>query len=138
MRSHGLPSFPAPQVVTTGGEHGIRQALPPSVAESPAFGAARRACAGILPPPGADGVQTPQALHQQELGLLSFARCMRSRGVTGFPDPDAQGQITSERLATAGIDVHAHSVIDAAVTCVPASHGFVSKASIANAVSQGG
>lgn len=139
MRRHGVPNYPNPQPVTNGGEQGIRQDLPPGMTGSPAFVAADKDCAGILPmPQNPDSAQNAQARHERELGLLAFADCMRSHGVSNFPDPTAQGQITDETLAAAGINIHLPYVIHAAVTCIPASHGVVSKAVIAHSESQSG
>jgi hypothetical protein len=139
MRQHGVPSYPDPHLVTHDGEHGIAQDLPPGMIQSPAFQTADRKCAGILPlPKNADSGQSGQARAQHELGLLSFARCMRSHGVSSFPDPNSQGQINVDTLAADGVNIHLPYVINAAVACIPASHGVVSKSVIANAESQGG
>jgi hypothetical protein len=136
MRRHGIP-VPDPQVTNHGGSQSIRQVV--RVANSPAFKAAQKACAGILPGPQNDNpTQTAQQRHRRLLGRLSFARCMRSHGVTSFPDPDAQGQISEQALANARIDVHLPSVLQAAETCIPASHGAVTRAAIAQAVNPGG
>lgn len=137
MRSHGVPSYPDPVVVSHGNEQGIKQTLSPGTVNSATFAAADRACAGILPMPR-DSAESVQMRRQREIGLLSFARCMRANGVPNFPDPSAQGQITAQALANAGIDVHMRYVIDAAVKCIPQSHGVLTRAAIANAVSRGG
>lgn len=136
MRRHGVPAYPDPRPVDHNGEQGIKQDLPPGMISSPAFQLADRACAGILPLP--QNEQNAQGNRQHELGLLAFARCMRSHGVSNFPDPNAQGQITDEAVAAAGIDVHLHYVTSAAVACIPSSHGAVSRAVIAQAVNQAG
>lgn len=136
MRRHGVPAYPDPQPVNHDGEQGIKQDLPAGMIGSPAFQTADRDCAGILPLP--QNEQNAQGNRQHELGLLAFARCMRSHGVSSFPDPDAQGQITDQAVAAAGIDVHLHYVTSAAVACIPFSHGTVSQATIARAVNQAG
>jgi hypothetical protein len=139
MRQHGVPSFPDPQPVTNDGGPGLRQDLPPGLKGSPAFETARKDCAGILPEiNNSDSGENAQAGHQRELGLLSFADCMRSHGVSNFPDPNTQGQISVETLAADGVNIHLPYVINAAVACIPASHGVVSRSVIAHAESQGG
>ena len=139
MRQHGVPAYPDPQPVSHNGEQGIRQDLPPGMANSPAFKTADRACFGILPyVKSADAGQSAQGQQQRELGLLAFAQCMRSHGVSNFPDPNTQGQISVSSLAGDGVDIHLPYVINAAVACIPASHGVVSRSVIANAESQSG
>jgi hypothetical protein len=133
MRQHGIPDFPDPHVTTNGGQTEITQVAQAS--SSRTFQAAQKACAAIMPgPQNPNPAQTAQQRHQHMLGLLSFARCMRAHGVSGFPDPNAQGRISREMLASAGVDIHAPSVIRTAMTCIPASHGTVTRAAVANAV----
>jgi hypothetical protein len=69
-------------------------------------------------------------------GKLSFARCMRSRGITAFPDPTRQGQYTLSMVTAAGVDIHAPAVKAAAMACIPASQGTVSAADIQRATAQ--
>lgn len=80
MRSHGVTGFPDPSA--GGGIHiqsgsGINPF-------SPAFRAAQAACRRLAPfGPGAN--QHPSA--QQIAATRQISECMRSHGVTGFPDP---------------------------------------------------
>lgn len=136
MRQHGVP-VPDPQVSNHGGNQSVRmEAVSPN---SPVGKAAQKACAGILPAPQNENpTQIAQQRRQRALGLLSFARCMRAHGVTSFPDPDAQGQINEQALANARIDVHQPSVFQAAETCIPASHGALTRAALAQAANRGG
>jgi hypothetical protein len=83
MRSHGVPDFPDP---TSRG--GVPKVTPQQVGVSDSrFEVAQRACAHLLQPTQA---QVPQIMT----GMLNFARCMRSHGVPGWPDPstDRNGQ----------------------------------------------
>jgi hypothetical protein len=34
--------------------------------------------------------------------ILAFAKCLRSHGVTNFPDPTSQGQLTLEMVNAVG------------------------------------
>jgi hypothetical protein len=98
MRSHGLPSYPDPQV-SESGSHGSIKLSPGSLARTPAFRPASRACGHLLPDGGAPAATSPQAQAQD----VEYADCMRSHGVPGFPDPDHDGVFT----LPAGIDQQA-------------------------------
>jgi hypothetical protein len=77
MRAHGVTNFPDP-----GSDGGISinsmSGLDPN---SPAFQTAQKACQGLLPKP------SPQQIQQAEQNALKFSECMRSHGVSNFPDP---------------------------------------------------
>ncbi len=79
MRSHGVSNFPDP---TPGG--GIQFSASVGINPfSPAFKGAQQACGRLLP----GGLVPGKASAQQKARLLALARCMRTHGVTGFPDP---------------------------------------------------
>jgi hypothetical protein len=116
MRSHGVPNFPDPG---TNGQ--VPKADPQALGVSvPRLQAAQRTCQHLYPGNSAalsanslrqcyESDVCPQALVQQALAAgLRFARCMRSHGVSNWPDPitDSQGR----------------PVFDIAV---PGEHGFV-------------
>jgi hypothetical protein len=73
MRSHGITSFPDP------GPSGPQMT---PVSSSPAFVAAQKACGAG---PGGPGPVHPT--EAQKLQAFTFAKCMRSHGVSHFPDP---------------------------------------------------
>jgi hypothetical protein len=80
MRSHGVPNFPDPN-----GSGGINIAAGSGLNPfSPAFEAARSACARFLPNGGL-GNQHPSARAMAQARQTS--ECMRAHGVTDFPDP---------------------------------------------------
>ena len=85
MRSHGLPDFPDPnsQGVIEGksssASGGNANDLNPN---SPTYQAAQKACQKY-----ASGGTTPADQAQQLTQALKYAACMRSHGVTNFPDP---------------------------------------------------
>jgi hypothetical protein len=137
MRQHGVADFPDPRVTSSPGQQRIAIHVPPD-AHTVQFAAAQKACRGIMPGPS-NGDLAAQAQQQRvhKQGLLSFARCVRQHGITNFPDPDAQGQLSQQMLSTAGIDVHAPSVLAAARACIPASAGQVNAAAIAAAENGG-
>jgi hypothetical protein len=83
MRSHGVPNFPDPDSSGALPKVGPQQ-LGVSSSE---FEAAQNACAPLLRPSDAQVLATLS-------GMRDFARCMRSHGVTDWPDPttDTSGQ----------------------------------------------
>lgn len=85
MRSHGITDFPDP---SGKGELAI-QAHPGSDLnpKNPQFAAADRACKPLLPNHG----QPPPGVKQ---AVLKYAQCMRSHGISDFPDPQANGSLT--------------------------------------------
>lgn len=98
MRSHGVPDFPDPGAgggLSIGGT-GINPF-------SPSFKAAQASCGKLLP---GGGPGSRQATEQQKEQLLAVSECMRSHGVSGFPDPTTkpptgqQGYSLMEGLAS--------------------------------------
>jgi hypothetical protein len=82
MRSHGVPNFPDP-----GPGGGIQ--IPAGSAvnpQSPAFQSAQNTCFKLLP---GGGPPRGQASEQRKRMMLRLAQCMRSHGLTTFPDPTA-------------------------------------------------
>jgi hypothetical protein len=63
---------------------------------------------------------------------------MRSHGVSRFPDPTAQGELTVAMVQAQGIDVHSPAVLHAVQTCLPASHGALTAAKVRAAISNAG
>jgi hypothetical protein len=135
MRSNGVSNFPDPKVSIGPGHASVGMIVSRSVVSSPRFQAAQKACRGIMPDPSP--AQIAQQQRHEEQGKLAFARCMRARGVSGFPDPTLQGQITPAMLAKGGVDIHAPAVLAAAKSCVSASNGVITAADIQRAESGG-
>jgi hypothetical protein len=133
IRDHGVPDFPDPQVTTTpgGGGVSVRQAVPAGAVGSPKFKAAQAACKGTVPAPGSGG-SGGQGPSKQ--AFLAFARCLRGHGISGFPDPNAQGQLTLQMISASGVDLNAPSFLTAAKACVGVTHGAITMADIAEAV----
>jgi hypothetical protein len=131
MRDHGVSNFPDPKVSTNGSGTQIAIHVVAN-AQSPQFIAAQKACRGLMPQPSPAEVAAQQRAHMA--GLLSFARCLRAHGLTSFPDPNSQGQLTPEMIQASGINLHAPNVLPAAKACIPASHGVVNGAAVAHAI----
>jgi hypothetical protein len=132
IREHGISDFPDPHVTTTAGGGSISQAVPESAAGSPQFKAAQKACRAILPAPGGPNSGDDQA-HRQV--LLAFARCLRSHGLAGFPDPSHDGQLTLQMITAAGIDVRSSQFVHAGDACVGVTHGEITPALVRAAAS---
>ncbi len=79
MRSHGVPNFPDPdaqgKIVASGLDTG-----------SSTFHAAANGCRHLLPN---GGQPTPAEQAQALAEALKFSQCMRSRGISWFPDPQS-------------------------------------------------
>jgi hypothetical protein len=134
MRSSGVPSFPDPQRV---GGAGLKLTIVQGDA-SPQFQAAMRTCHHLLPSGGAGSAESAQQTRTRVADGLSFARCMRGHGVSRFPDPTAQGQLTVEMVQAQGIDIHSPVVLQAVQACLPASHGMLTPARVREALNNAG
>src|SRR5262245_65417247 len=115
MRSHGVPNFPDPSTIAPRALKAIAQHL---AANNPRFTAATRACNHLLPN---GGPQEPAQSRTQLADELSFARCMRSHGVTRFPDPTARAGLSVEMVQAQAIDLHSLPVLRVLRACLPAS-----------------
>ena len=136
MRSNGMPNFPDPQHFVGGN---VKLTIHQLGASSPQFQTALSACNHLLPRNGGSGSQeTAQQIRTKVADGRSFARCMRSHGVSGFPDPTAQGDLTVEMVQAQGIDVHSPAVLQAVQKCLSASHGALTAAKVRAAINNAG
>jgi hypothetical protein len=135
MRSHGVPNFPDPD---SSGEIPKIQVVAASKANRNRFIAAQTACIHLAPNGSLARQQTAQEKRTQLADELSFANCMRSHGVAGFPDPTAQGDLSVARVRAAGIDVHSPTILRTVQTCLPASHGALTAAKVREAIANAG
>jgi hypothetical protein len=134
MRSHGVSDFPDPD---SSGTFAADQLKSLTTGKSQ-LRAATSACAHLLPGGLAGLVSAPQQSARQKAAQLaaelSFARCMRRRGVSRFPDPSAQGSLSLAMVEAGGIDVHSPAVLRVVRACLPASHGWLTPARVAEAL----
>jgi hypothetical protein len=128
MRGHGVPNFPDPHVSISGNHGSVGFAVNPSETGSPKWGSAQKTCSKILPAP--TGNKSARHDGPSKQVLLAFARCMRSKGIHDFPDPDAQGQLPLPTVVAAGVDIHSRQFLDAATSCVGVTHGAITAAQI--------
>ena len=111
MRSHGAPNWPDPnnqgQFFKTAAD-GAKFRAPAS---------AYKACVPLLPD---HGQITPAVQHQVTVLALKFAGCMRSHGITNYPDPVEHA--TNIQLGPgpdSGIDTNSPRYKAAQKACVP-------------------
>lgn len=134
MRTHGIPNWPDP---TSNGVFDKTKLQQLGINPSRVRAIEDRDCSHILP----NGPAPQQLAAQARIRLadeLSFARCMRSHGVSRFPDPTAQGDLSVEMVQAAGIDVHSAAVLHVVQTCLPASHGGLTVAKVEEAIANAG
>jgi hypothetical protein len=136
MRNHGVSNFPDPKVSSSGpGDTAIAMVVPKTFSSEPGFSSAIKACRGILPGPGnGNPAEVAQQQQQHKQVLLAFAKCLRMHGLTNFPDPSSQGQLTVEMIQQAGVDLHAPDVLPAARACIGVTHGAITWADVERAV----
>jgi hypothetical protein len=110
MRSHGVTNYPDPTLSGNGGQASGN--LPKSInTNSSTFQAAEQACQKYQPTNNAgSGQQGPNPAAR-----LKFAECMRSHGVTNFPDPSSNGETVLP--SGSGIDVQSPTYQAAAGAC---------------------
>lgn len=131
MRRHGVPNFPDPHVSVSAGSTRISQMAPASAVSLPKFKTAQKTCGKILPGPG-----SASASHGGPSGavLLAFARCLRSHGLSGFPDPGRDGRLTSQMITAAGVDLRSPVFLSAAKACIGVTHGAITPNDIRAAI----
>ena len=130
VRSHGVPSFPDPQRYVGGN---VKLTIHQLSGDNPRLRTALNDCGYLLPSRGGSP-DTAQQTRRQLEDELSFARCMRSHGVSRFPDPSAHGGLTVEMVQAQGIDVHSPAVLHVVQVCIPASHGGLTLAKVRESI----
>ena len=119
MRTHGVSDFPD---ANRGGA--IPKETPQQLGVSASrLQAAVNACRHLIP---AAGQPTQAALQRSWLDFRTFARCMRRRGVTGWPDPTPypnHPERPTFALQTTGLVLSSPRVARVIRACVPLLHG---------------
>jgi hypothetical protein len=98
MRAHGLTNFPDPTQGAGGvGFNGISQTpgidaltVDGITFAGPAWDAARKTCQKYLPAGGRPG---PKLTQGEMATRVARSECMRTHGVTNFPDPNTRGGV---------------------------------------------
>jgi len=111
VRAHGVPNFPDPggngQIPELAAKSAFRE-----VSDSRA-GAASNACANLYPV----GQGSPTLTAQEQQDYLRAAACMRSHGITNFPDPTFPGGHVNLPRIPSSIDTKSRPFTQAAQTC---------------------
>jgi hypothetical protein len=110
VRAHGVPNFPDPGSSGQLSKEAVVSALR-AVSNSRAE-AATGACASLNPA----GQENPILTAQEQQDYLRAAACMRSRGITGFPDPTFPGGRLNLQIPSS-IDTTSRQFNQAAQTC---------------------
>jgi hypothetical protein len=110
VRSHGVPGFPDPDSSGQIPKEAVIRALS-GVSDSRAM-AATNACESLNP--AGQGGPTLTAHEQQD--YLRAAACMRSHGITKFPDPTFPGGRVNLSIPSS-IDTKSRQFTQAAQTC---------------------
>lgn len=113
MRSHGITNFPDP--ASNGGiPKETSQQL--GVSDSQ-LGAAQSVCRRLVPGRSLSGQASQTVTVQQQQDYLNVAACMRSHGITNFPDPVfPSGSVEFPNL-THTVDVHSPQFTQAYHAC---------------------
>jgi hypothetical protein len=114
MRSHGVSNFPDP---TTGSNGQAQVQITPGTSgidpNSPAYQAAYRACQSLLPAGKTSGGSVSSTVRAE---YLRYAGCMRSHGISNYPDPTFNGN--SVNLGNlSGIDTNSPQYQSASNAC---------------------
>ena len=110
MRAHGVPDFPDPGSSGQLSKQAVVSALQ-GVSNSRAE-AATGACARLNPA----GQENPILTAQEQQDYLRAAACMRSHGITGFPDPTFPGGRSNLQIPSS-IDTTSRKFTQAEQTC---------------------
>jgi hypothetical protein len=99
MRAHGISDFPDPN---SSGEIALN-AQPGSDIDpnNPTFQAADRTCKPLMP--AATGAASPEKIKAAN---LRYARCMRSHGISDFPDPRPDGTLQVQNQPGGDLDAN--------------------------------
>jgi hypothetical protein len=127
MRRHGVAGLPSPVSSPAAFKHSFQTT-------TPVYTAGLGVCQHLIP--GQQNNSNGGSAHsrKQIQGMLAFARCIRARGFTHFPDPTSTGQLDREMLARAGIDLHQPAIVRAADACTSVTHGQITRAIVARFV----
>jgi len=129
LHSHGVEGLPNPVAAPGAFKHSF-------TTTSPTVTAAMNRC-GHLVPGQENQAQTPAHTQEQIDAMLAFARCIRGHGFSRFPDPTANGSVSHEMLARAGIDLHQPAIAQAADRCTSVTHGLLTRVDVARFIAGG-
>ncbi len=116
MRSHGITDFPDPTVQDNAHGKGVGFSMPSGVdPHSVKFQSASKTCQKQT---GFGHISAAQ-LQQGMNAMLKYAECMRSHGITNFPDPFENSHQIGFNTSGTGIDQNSPRFKAANKTCQP-------------------
>lgn len=118
MRAHGIADFPDPN------GHGISIRATPGSDLNPnssKFQTAQNVCQKLMP----GALLTPAEKAAANAKALKYSQCMRSHGVSNFPDPNGQGVIHIQASSGSSLDPNSSQFQAAQKACKSLSHGFM-------------
>ena len=119
MRAHGITGFPDPK--EAGGQISITMRVGPRSnlnPHSPRYQAAQNACKTFQPAGNMTAAQKAAANAR----ALKYSQCMRSHGISSYPDPNGQGTIVVQ--AGGGIAPNSPQFQHAQTACQSLDNGF--------------
>lgn len=134
MRAHGFSGWPDPTGNGVFDKEKLRELGYPVARVK----AVEDSTCGHFLPANNTPQENVQEQHTRLVDGLSFARCMRSHGVTQFPDPNGRGELTVQMVQAQGIDVRSPAVLQTVQACLPASHGGLTPAKVREALREAG
>jgi hypothetical protein len=114
MRAHGVPDFPDPNA---SGAITVPRTTPSGAGgsvSSSQMDSANDACQHLLP---SGGGASPGQVQQEQTEALKFAQCMRTHGVSNYPDPTVTSQGYSSNLKNSGINTQSPQFLAAVGAC---------------------
>lgn len=113
MRSSGVPRYPDPN-----GSGALVKKSPQQLGVSNSkYRAAANACARLLPNIAGPHGLSPAQVQQLAEGMRSFARCMRSQGVSSWPDPSTDSEGAAVFYLQGKIDMNAPQIVTKIRAC---------------------
>jgi hypothetical protein len=120
MRSHGIQNFPDPTVQDNAHSKGVGFAMPSGIdTHSSQYQSANKTCQKQS---GFGHISTAQ-LQQGMNDMLKYAECMRSHGITNFPDPFENSHQIGFNTSGLGIDQSSARYKAANKACQPLMPG---------------
>lgn len=121
VRTHGVPNFPDPP---SSGKFSVPSAEQLGVS-TPQLQAAENACQSQQPTNTGQGAPSEALLQQQWRDMRTFAKCMRSHGVSNWPDPTSYPPEPTRgafNLQPLGIDPNSPTIVPKINVCLAAVH----------------
>jgi hypothetical protein len=116
MRSHGIQNYPDPTVQDSGQFEGLKSNVSAAVKNLPGFKAAAKTCEAQTH----FGVISPAMMQAGMAKAVKFTECMRSHGISNFPDPiENSNGIQFGSGTNSGIDRNSAQFKAAQSACTP-------------------